>query len=84
MKEVVIVSAVRTPMGSFGGSLSSVSATKLAGYKIEMTVTMRQKGETTTNVRANAQIGIRAITEPEIYQDFFISLDKSIFLEKNL
>ena len=62
----------------------TVSATKLAGYKIEMTVTMRQKGETTTTVRANAQIGIRAITEPEIYQDFFISLDKSIFLEKNL
>ncbi len=30
MKEVYIVSAVRTPMGSFGGSLSSVSATKLA------------------------------------------------------
>ena len=29
MKEVVIVSAVRTPMGSFGGCLSSVSATKL-------------------------------------------------------
>ena len=29
MKEVVIVSAVRTPIGSFGGSLSSLSATKL-------------------------------------------------------
>jgi acetyl-CoA C-acetyltransferase len=29
MKQVYIVSAVRTPMGSFGGSLSSVSATKL-------------------------------------------------------
>ena len=29
MKEVVIVSAVRTPMGSFGGALSSVSATAL-------------------------------------------------------
>ena len=32
MKEVVIVSAVRTPMGSFGGALSSVPATKLRYY----------------------------------------------------
>lgn len=31
MKDVVIVSAVRTPIGSFGGALSSLSATELAG-----------------------------------------------------
>ena len=31
MKEVYIISAVRTPIGSFGGGLSSVSATKLGG-----------------------------------------------------
>tara|TARA_B100001741_G_scaffold313819_1_gene322325 strand:- start:52 stop:1230 length:1179 start_codon:yes stop_codon:yes gene_type:complete len=35
MKEVVIVSAVRTPMGSFGGSLSSISATTLGGFAIK-------------------------------------------------
>ena len=35
MKEVVIVSAVRTPMGSFGGSLSTVSATKLGAVAIK-------------------------------------------------
>ena len=35
MKEVVIVSAVRTPMGSFGGALSSVPATKLGAFAIE-------------------------------------------------
>ena len=35
MKEVVIVSAVRTPMGSFGGVFSSVSATKLGSYAIK-------------------------------------------------
>ncbi len=35
MKEVVIVSAVRTPMGSFGGCLSSVSATKLGAIAIK-------------------------------------------------
>ena len=35
MKEVVIVSAVRTPMGSFCGSLSTVSATQLGAIAIE-------------------------------------------------
>ena len=35
MKEVVIISAVRTPMGSFGGSLSSVTATKLGAAAIK-------------------------------------------------
>ena len=34
MKEVYIVSAVRTPIGSFGGSLSSVSASKLGAAAI--------------------------------------------------
>ena len=35
MKEVVIASAVRTPMGSFGGVFSSLSATKLGSYAIK-------------------------------------------------
>lgn len=35
MKEVFIVAAVRTPMGSFGGALSSVPATKLGATAIK-------------------------------------------------
>jgi acetyl-CoA C-acetyltransferase len=35
MKEVVIVSYSRTPIGSFGGSLASVSATKLGSIAIQ-------------------------------------------------
>ena len=35
MKEVYIVSAVRTPIGSFGGSLTSVSATKLGSVAVK-------------------------------------------------
>ena len=38
MKEVVIVSAVRTPIGSFGGKLSSVSATKLGATAIKAAI----------------------------------------------
>lgn len=35
MKEVVIVSAVRTPIGTFQGSLSSISATRLGALVVE-------------------------------------------------
>lgn len=35
MKDVVIVSAVRTPLGGFGGSLSSLSATQLGSIAIK-------------------------------------------------
>jgi acetyl-CoA C-acetyltransferase len=35
MKEVYIISAVRTPMGSFGGSLKDFSATKLGAIAIK-------------------------------------------------
>lgn len=38
MKEVVIVSATRTPIGSFGGSLSSLSATQLGSVVIKSAV----------------------------------------------
>ena len=60
----------------------TVSGTKLDGYKISMSITVRQRGKETT-VRANAQVGVEAITEPKTYQDFFTSLDKGIFLERN-
>ena len=35
MKEVYIISAVRTPIGSFGGSLKDLSATKLGAAAIK-------------------------------------------------
>ncbi|MBX7152801.1 acetyl-CoA C-acyltransferase, partial [bacterium] len=35
MKEVVIVSAVRTPIGTFQGSLSSINATRLGALVVE-------------------------------------------------
>lgn len=38
MREVVIVSALRTPIGSFGGSLSGLSATQLGGFAIKAAV----------------------------------------------
>jgi len=38
MREVVIVSALRTPIGSFGGSLAGFSATQLGGFAIKAAV----------------------------------------------
>ena len=35
MKEVYVISAVRTPIGSFGGALSPFSATQLGGFAIK-------------------------------------------------
>ena len=35
MKDIVIVAAKRTPMGSFGGSISTVPATNLGGFAIK-------------------------------------------------
>lgn len=39
MKNAYIVSALRTPLGSFGGSLSSVPATELGAHVIKATLT---------------------------------------------
>jgi len=38
MREVVIVSATRTPIGSFGGSLAQFSATQLGGFAIKAAI----------------------------------------------
>jgi len=38
MREVVIVSALRTPIGSFGGALSGFTATQLGGFAIKAAV----------------------------------------------
>ncbi len=38
MREVVIVAAIRTPIGSFGGSLAPFSATQLGGFAIKAAV----------------------------------------------
>jgi hypothetical protein len=61
-------------------TLGSVSATKLSGYELRITVTVRPRGETQLIVRANAQYKDKAVEEPKPYQDFFTALQKSMFL----
>ena len=61
--------------------LGSITASKFtANTLLKMTVTVRPRSETQLLVRTNAQYGIKAIEDPEPYQDFFTSLEKAIFL----
>ena len=60
--------------------LGTVSGTKLDGYALRLTVSVRPKGESQLVVRANAQFNITAVENPEPYRDFFTSLEKAMFL----
>ena len=60
--------------------LGTISATKLSGYQLRMTVTVRPRGQAQMLVRANAQYQDKAVEEPKPYQDFFTSLEKAMFL----
>ncbi len=60
--------------------LGVVSATKLSGYQLRVTVTVRPRGSSQMLVRANAQQGELAVEDPKPYQDFFAALEKSMFL----
>lgn len=60
--------------------LGSISATKLDGYRVRMTVIAIPRGNEQTTVRASAQYNIEPIKDPVIYQQFFAALEKSMFL----
>lgn len=63
--------------------LGTVSATKLDGYFLRMTVSVRPRGKTETLVRANAQFNDRPVTDPKPYQSFFAALERAMFLSAN-
>lgn len=61
-------------------TLGSVTATKLDRYALRMTVTVRPRGSTQLMVRASGQYNLRAVEDPEPYQNFFAALEKALFL----
>lgn len=61
-------------------SLGTVSATKLDGYAMRMTVSVRERGPKEMVVRANAQLNTTPITDPAPYQAFFVALERAMFL----
>ena len=60
--------------------LGSVSATKLNKYALRITVSVRPRGSTQLLVRANVQYENKPVHDPEPYQNFFVALEKAMFL----
>jgi hypothetical protein len=60
--------------------LGSVSATRLDGTAMRISVTVRPRGETQTAVRASAQYGLEAVSDGRPYQQFFNALEQAMFL----
>ena len=63
--------------------LGTITATRLHEYTMRMTVTVVEKNGERVSVRANARIGENAVTDAATYQDFFVVLDKAMFLTMN-
>lgn len=63
--------------------LGVVTATRHRGRTMRMTVTARERPGERIAVRANARLGENGIDDAQTYQDFFVALDKAIFLTRN-
>jgi hypothetical protein len=63
--------------------LGTITATRLDTYTMRMTVTVVKKEGDQISVRANARIGENSVSDAETYQDFFVVLDKAIFLTQH-
>ena len=49
---------------------------------VELTVTVRAKGKDQTEVRVNALFNTKPIEDPKIYQNFFIAVERSLFISQ--
>jgi acetyl-CoA C-acetyltransferase len=72
LKEVYIVSAVRTPIGSFGGSLSSMTATQLGAHAIKSALERikldpKEVQEVYMGNVLSANLGQAPVTQASIY-----------------
>ncbi len=64
-------------------AMGTISGTKLAGYAMRMTVTVRPRGTKQMVVRASAQYNLVAVSDAAPYQQFFAALGKAMFLTAN-
>lgn len=53
------------------------------GHEWRITVTVRERPGKRMAVRANARFDKQSIEDPQPYQDFFVALDKAMFLTAN-
>lgn len=50
---------------------------------VGITVTVRQLNEKQTTIRANAIFDNQPITDPEVYRNFFATLERALFIGRN-
>jgi hypothetical protein len=60
--------------------LGTITATRHHQYTMRMTVTVVKRDQNRVSVRVSARIGENAVTDAATYQDFFVALDKAMFL----
>lgn len=63
--------------------LGTVSATRLSGSTVRLTVTVRPGGARRTLVRASGQMNLEAFSDAAPFQRFFDALAQSLFLAAN-
>jgi len=67
--------------------LGLVTAARFAEPKyydvVGVTVTVRSLNEKQTTIRANAIFNNEPITDPEVYRNFFATLERSLFIGRN-
>ncbi len=68
-------------------SLGLVTAARFAEPNfydvVGVTVTVRPASDTQMTIRANAIFNNEPITDPEVYQNFFATLERSLFIGRN-
>ena len=64
--------------------LGSISGSKAVRGTTRITVVVRQKSPEQIAVRANAQMNIAAVDNPEYYQSLFNVLEKAMFLNAHM
>jgi hypothetical protein len=60
--------------------LGTITGTRYDTNTMRITVSVVQRGSSQVSVRANARLDSRSVTDAATYQDFFVALDKSVFL----
>ena len=78
-----IINCPHTHVAQADAELGTITATRLHEYTMRMTVTVVERDGERVSVRANARIGENAVTNAATYQDFFVVLDKAMFLTMN-
>lgn len=60
--------------------LGLITATRLQGYQLQITIMIHEREAGRLLVRASCQVGVSPVQDPEPYQEFFASLEKELFL----